>query len=80
MARNKLETIQKRKDDGYYSELGKKGFEATTVKYFDGDRTAAGIWLRTQGKLIERRRPWETYWRNMVDETEKEESRHNNTQ
>lgn len=65
MAANKPETIQKRVDEGFYSDNGKKGFTTTCVKYFDGDRTATGIWLRSQGKIRERRKPWETYWGNM---------------
>lgn len=51
----------RKKNNGYYSELGRKGFEATRDKYFDGDDTNAAIWLRSKGKLIDRLKPWQNY-------------------
>ena len=30
----------------HFRELGRKGFESFTARYFQGDREAAGAWLR----------------------------------
>ena len=30
----------------HFRELGRKGFESFTARYFGGDREAAGAWLR----------------------------------
>ena len=30
------------------AEIGKRGFESFTARYFAGDRTQAGDWLRTR--------------------------------
>lgn len=32
----------------HFRELGRRGFEAFTQKYFQGDRQQAGDWLRTR--------------------------------
>ena len=32
----------------HMAEIGRKGFETFTARYFGGDREAAGTWLRTR--------------------------------
>lgn len=55
-----LALVEKYGND-YMRDLGKKGFEATVLNHFNGDRAAAAAWLRGRGCLIERRRAWDSY-------------------
>jgi hypothetical protein len=80
MARNKDETIQERRENGYYSELGKKGFETTTELHFEGDKVACSIWLRAKGKVADRRMPWQSYPQDIYRMVQNSSTKHNDTQ
>ena len=51
-------TTAARHGRGYMSEIGAKGFQATTDRHFGGDRAAARAVLARQQKLDGMRKRW----------------------